>query len=66
MAKQAKKQSKNQDKNQTLNQMKNQVQDESIRPSGDISINSDVLGSYTGVTDSDDPYERPIQDADDL
>ncbi|MBQ2717109.1 MAG: hypothetical protein IJF75_00745 [Clostridia bacterium] len=26
----------------------------------------DVLGSYTGNTSSDDEYERPIQDADDL
>lgn len=36
-----------------------------IRPKADNSIDSDVLGSYTG-TSSDDPYEKPIQDADDL
>lgn len=28
-------------------------------------ISSDILGSYTGVP-TDDPYDRPIQDADDL
>ena len=29
------------------------------------SINTDPLGSWTGVP-TDDPYEKPIQDADDL
>ena len=28
-------------------------------------INTDPLGSWTGVP-TDDPYEKPIQDADDL
>ncbi len=28
-------------------------------------INTDPFGSYTGVP-TDDPYERPIQDQDDL
>ena len=28
------------------------------------NIKSDVQGSYTGVPD--EPYERPVQDADDL
>ncbi|MGI6175316.1 MAG: hypothetical protein ACOYJC_03950 [Christensenellales bacterium] len=32
---------------------------------GDDEIKSDVLGSYTGVV-ADDPYEIPVQDADDL
>ena len=27
-------------------------------------INTDPFGSYTGKTD--DPYEKPVQDADDL
>ena len=35
-----------------------------IRATGEKAIKSDVQGSYTGVPD--DPYERPIQDADDL
>ncbi len=35
-----------------------------FRPKKDRDIKSDVLGSYTGVTD--DPQERPTQDADDL
>ena len=35
-----------------------------IRTNGEKKIKSDVQGSYTGVPD--DPYERPIQDADDL
>ena len=29
------------------------------------SINTDPFGSWTGVC-TDDPYEKPIQDADDL
>jgi len=53
-----KKQMKNNEKNQTKNQ------DDTIRPDLDKSISSDVLGSYTGV--AEDPYEKPIQDADDL
>ena len=28
-------------------------------------INTDPFGSYTGVP-TDDPYEKPVQDADDL
>ena len=56
------KQMKNNEKNQTRNQTQNQ--DDTIRPDMDKSISSDVLGSYTGVPE--DPYEKPIQDADDL
>lgn len=50
-------------KNQTNNET------ESLRPDLDSAINSDVLGSYTGMPMSrngEDPYEKPIQDADDL
>lgn len=36
----------------------------SVRATGKKAIKSDVQGSYTGV--SADPYEKPIQDADDL
>ncbi len=36
----------------------------SVRATGKKSIKSDVQGSYTGVPA--DPYEKPIQDADDL
>ena len=35
-----------------------------IRATGEKVIKSDVQGSYTGVPD--EPYERPVQDADDL
>ena len=35
-----------------------------IRATGEKAIKSDVQGSYTGVPD--EPYERPVQDADDL
>ena len=35
-----------------------------IRATGKKVIKSDVQGSYTGVPD--EPYERPVQDADDL
>ena len=33
--------------------------------STDGGINTDPFGSWTGVS-ADDPYEKPIQDADDL
>lgn len=36
----------------------------SVRATGKKAIKSDVQGSYTGTPD--DPYDRPIQDADDL
>lgn len=36
----------------------------SVKATGKKAIKSDVQGSYTGVPA--DPYERPIQDADDL
>ena len=36
----------------------------SVRATGNKTIRSDVQGSYTGVPD--DPYEKPVQDADDL
>ncbi len=36
----------------------------SVRIAGQEPIKSDVQGSYTGIPD--EPYERPIQDADDL
>ena len=35
-----------------------------VRTTGKKAIKSDVQGSYTGVPD--EPYERPVQDADDL
>lgn len=35
-----------------------------VRSTGKKAIKSDVQGSYTGVPD--EPYERPVQDADDL
>lgn len=35
-----------------------------IKATGKKAIKSDVQGSYTGI--ADDPYERPVQDADDL
>ena len=31
---------------------------------GDEGINTDPFGSYTGTPN--DPYEKPVQDADDL
>ena len=36
----------------------------SVKIAENKNIKSDVQGSYTGVPD--DPYERPVQDADDL
>ena len=36
----------------------------SVKIAESKSIKSDVQGSYTGVPD--EPYEKPIQDADDL
>ena len=36
----------------------------SVKATGKKTIKSDVQGSYTGVPD--EPYERPVQDADDL
>ena len=36
----------------------------SIKPTGTKVIKSDVQGSYTGVPHN--PFERPVQDADDL
>ena len=36
----------------------------SVKATGKKAIKSDVQGSYTGVPAN--PYERPIQDADDL
>lgn len=36
----------------------------SIKIAGSHDIKSDVQGSYTGVPD--EPYEKPVQDADDL
>lgn len=36
----------------------------SVRSTGRKAIKSDVQGSYTGVPD--EPYGRPVQDADDL
>ena len=35
-----------------------------LKATGKKAIRSDVQGSYTGIPD--DPYERPVQDADDL
>ena len=50
------------DKNQNRKSSKKKVK--SVRIAGDKNIKSDVQGSYTGVPA--DPYEKPIQDADDL
>ena len=36
----------------------------SIKIAESHNIKSDVQGSYTGI--SDEPYEKPVQDADDL
>lgn len=36
----------------------------SIKATGKKAIKSDVQGSYTGIPDN--PYEKPVQDADDL
>ena len=36
----------------------------SIKATGKKAIKSDVQGSYTGTPA--DPYEKPVQDADDL
>ncbi len=36
----------------------------SVKSTGKKAIKSDVQGSYTGIPD--DPYERPVQDVDDL
>ncbi len=36
----------------------------SVKVTGNKAIKSDVQGSYTGIPA--DPYERPVQDADDL
>ena len=46
------------------NQKPNRKKVKSVRIAGEKNIKSDVQGSYTGVPD--EPYERPIQDADDL
>ena len=36
----------------------------SVKATGRKAIKSDVQGSYTGIPD--EPYDRPVQDADDL
>lgn len=47
------------------NKKKNTVRKvKSVRTTGEKAVKSDVQGSYTGVPE--DPYERPVQDADDL
>ena len=38
---------------------------EALKKGAKMRSNTDSLGSYTG-TNSDDKYEKPIQDADDL
>lgn len=50
------------DKKHKKNNIRRKVRN--IRATGEKAIKSDVQGSYTGVPD--EPYERPIQDADDL
>ncbi len=35
-----------------------------LRKGADMRSEDDVLGSYTGI--NSDPYEKPVQDADDL
>ncbi|MBQ8371970.1 MAG: hypothetical protein IJX38_03420 [Clostridia bacterium] len=39
---------------------------EGSRMRADNSINTDPNGSYTGVPTSGEPYEKPVQDVDDL
>lgn len=43
---------------------KSRFNPERFTMSADNRINTDPLGSWTGVPD--DPYDKPIQDADDL
>ena len=50
------------DKNKAVKTKQKKVK--SVRVAGKKAIKSDVQGSYTGVPD--EPYERPVQDADDL
>ena len=50
------------DKNTNKKQIRKKIK--SVKATGNKAIKSDVQGSYTGVPT--DPYERPIQDADDL
>ena len=50
------------DKNKNNKSPKKKVK--SIKVAGESTIKSDVQGSYTGVPT--EPYERPVQDADDL
>ena len=50
------------DKNKNQKSPRKKVK--SIKIAGEKNIKSDVQGSYTGVPE--EPYERPIQDVDDL
>ena len=50
------------DKNQNNKTVHRKVK--SVKSTGKKAIKSDVQGSYTGTPD--DPYEKPVQDADDL
>ena len=50
------------DKNKNQNTRRKKIK--SVKIAGEKAIKSDVQGSYTGVPD--EPYERPVQDADDL
>jgi hypothetical protein len=58
--------------NKNKNETKNSADDiarswvkECLEKELNSNINTDPLGSWTGIP-TDDPYERPIQDADDL
>ena len=50
------------DENKNQNPKRKKIK--SVRVVGEKLIKSDVQGSYTGVPD--EPYEKPVQDADDL
>jgi hypothetical protein len=50
------------DKNNNKKQIHKKIK--SVKATGNKAIKTDVQGSYTGVPD--DPYDKPIQDADDL
>ena len=50
------------DKNKKYKSYRKKVK--SVKLAGEKTIKSDVQGSYTGIPD--EPYERPVQDADDL
>ncbi len=52
---------KNERKEKSINKI---VKDTAVLDLADSSIKTDPLGMWTGVPDN--PYEKPVQDADDL